>query len=241
MRRTLELAGEEKRPVPGGWVIRTPSLPADWHLNHIHLAEAVTRRDAVRLAREHLDGLPYRHLEVEEGAGAEQLVRALRADGWEVVPEVIMALLTPPESATDGAHVVEQDEERMLALMRRWIVEDERPDPDALAEHVESCRRRARASGERHFGIENGARELVSMTNLRTSGAIAQVENVYTAPEVRGRGYARTLVTHVTRLAADAGHELTFITADANDWPKDLYARLGFEPIGRTWLAHRRV
>jgi hypothetical protein len=33
--------------------------------------------------------------------------------------------------------------------------------------------------------------------------------------------------------------ELLFIVADDNDWPKDLYARLGFEPVGRTRAFHR--
>ena len=27
--------------------------------------------------------------------------------------------------------------------------------------------------------------------------------------------------------------------ADDNDWPKQLYARLGFEPVGRAWVFHR--
>jgi hypothetical protein len=35
--------------------------------------------------------------------------------------------------------------------------------------------------------------------------------------------------------ALAAGHELVFLVADDDDWPKDLYARLGFETIGRTW------
>jgi hypothetical protein len=29
------------------------------------------------------------------------------------------------------------------------------------------------------------------------------------------------------------GANLTFIVADEHDWPKDLYAKLGFRPIGR--------
>ena len=35
------------------------------------------------------------------------------------------------------------------------------------------------------------------------------------------------------------GTELVFIVADDDDWPKDLYGRLGFEPIGRAWVVHR--
>jgi hypothetical protein len=35
--------------------------------------------------------------------------------------------------------------------------------------------------------------------------------------------------------ALTAGHGFIFLQADDADWPKELYARLGFEGIGRTW------
>jgi GNAT superfamily N-acetyltransferase len=187
-----------------------------------------------------LDGLAYRHIEVEERAGGRELEDAFRADGWDIDHELVMALDRPPVPPDDGL-VIEPSEERMLELMRRWIAEQETPHPGPLGQHVESVRRRARASGERHFGIEDSAGRLVAMTNLRSDGTIAQVENVYTAPEARGRGYARTLVAYVAALAAEGGRALTFITADANDWPKDLYGRLGFKPIGLNWVFHRQV
>jgi predicted N-acetyltransferase YhbS len=39
----------------------------------------------------------------------------------------------------------------------------------------------------------------------------------------------------VTAIAAarEAGADFVFLVADADDWPKEWYARLGFEPIGR--------
>ena len=32
-----------------------------------------------------------------------------------------------------------------------------------------------------------------------------------------------------------SGHTFVFLIADDEDWPKELYAQLGFEPIGHTW------
>jgi predicted GNAT family acetyltransferase len=61
---------------------------------------------------------------------------------------------------------------------------------------------------------------------------------VYTIPQARGRGYARALVSHAAAEAWKAEHELSFIVADDNNWPKQLYRRIGFEPLGRTWLLH---
>jgi hypothetical protein len=30
-------------------------------------------------------------------------------------------------------------------------------------------------------------------------------------------------------------HQLIFLVADADDWPRELYARLGFDPVGHCW------
>ena len=38
------------------------------------------------------------------------------------------------------------------------------------------------------------------------------------------------MVSLATDLAHDA--DLTFIVADAQDWPKDLYFKLGYRPVG---------
>ncbi len=64
---------------------------------------------------------------------------------------------------------------------------------------------------------------------------------MYTAPEFRERGFARTLVTHAKELACTSGHDLVFIIADDDNWPKLLYSSLGFEPIGRIWAFHHEV
>jgi hypothetical protein len=35
--------------------------------------------------------------------------------------------------------------------------------------------------------------------------------------------------------ALATGHDFVFLTADADDWPKELYNRLGFEEVGTEW------
>jgi ribosomal protein S18 acetylase RimI-like enzyme len=51
----------------------------------------------------------------------------------------------------------------------------------------------------------------------------------------RGRGLAKAVVSHAVNEARSAGHSLVFLVADDEDWPKELYRRLGFEPRGHTW------
>jgi predicted GNAT family acetyltransferase len=80
---------------------------------------------------------------------------------------------------------------------------------------------------------------LAAITVLYSDGSVAQVEDVYTVPEERNRGHARALVTKAVEVARAVGYELVFIVADADDWPRHLYRRIGFEPVGRTWALHR--
>jgi ribosomal protein S18 acetylase RimI-like enzyme len=63
-------------------------------------------------------------------------------------------------------------------------------------------------------------------------GADAQVEDVGTLPEHRNRGYAKAVVLAAIAAAREDGADFVCLVADANDWPKELYRRLGFDEIG---------
>src|SRR5205814_2185438 len=77
------------------------------------------------------------------------------------------------------------------------------------------------------------AGRLVAHSELYCEDGIGQVENVFTLPDYRGRGLVRSLVLHAVAESHTAGNELTFLVADADDWPQRLYERLGFETVGR--------
>ena len=222
--------------------MRSPSLPLVWTLNQIRISEAATFGDTVALAHKHQAELPYRHIVVEDGPTGWSLEGAFRAAGWRVNREVLMALAEPPDRQVATSAVTALNEEQMLALMRRWIIEDH-PDiaDDGLDQLAEYGKRQGRLWSERRFGIVDEAGAPTAVTKLRTEGTTAWVEDVFTVPEARGRGHARTLVTHTTALARSADHDLTFIIADDDDWPKDLYMRIGFRAIGGTWTFHREL
>lgn len=241
LRGSVELVAEEVRRIEEGWTVRTPSLPAVWFLNHVRLEQPVSYERAVELTDRHLAGEPYRQLFVEEGAGGEALAERFRADGWEVDVEVHMSLAREPDRLVDLDAVIEGDEEELLGLMARWLREDEtlHVGEEGMAQLVESNRRTWRARDARHYGVTGADGSTVAMTLLFSDGAVGQVEDVYTIPEARKLGYARALVTRAAADSRRLGHEFTFIVADDNDWPKQLYGKVGFEPLGRTWLFHR--
>jgi GNAT superfamily N-acetyltransferase len=240
-RDTLELVADRVEPIDQGWVVRSRTLPLVWSANHVRISRPVTFSEALALAEECLAELPYRQLMIEHELTGERLERTFAEQRWEVDREVWMALAGGPNQAADTGIVVDAEEDAVMGLMRRWVGEDESIEltPDGLDQVVEFTRREARSRNARMLGVRGEHGGLAAITMLYSDGAVAQVEDVYTVPEERGRGYARALVTRAARLAQEAGHELVFILADADDWPQHLYRRIGFEPVGRTWALHR--
>ena len=239
LRRTAELAGDDTRAFDAGCVVRTPSLPQVWVLNHLRLSGSTAYAQAVELAEEHLGDLPYRQLVVEHDDNARRLQQPLRADGWTYDRDVLMVLAMPADREADTDGVVEVDGVAASELMRQWVSDDPKMTAAALDQVIAATARKARVRDATNLGIRDKAGELVAITRLYSDGATAQVENVYTVPAWRNRGCARRLITRAIATARESGHELVFIQADDIGWPKQLYSRLGFDPVGRIGLFHR--
>jgi GNAT superfamily N-acetyltransferase len=230
---------DEVRTVPGGLVVVTPSLPAVWTANQLRLTDPPGFQELLNSADEQLADIPYRHIAVEHQAAGPQLEKAFRAAGWKVERDLVMVLSSAPARPAETAVVTEASEDEVMELMARWFDED--PEPGGRHEHgqlIAFNRREAHVYGDRMLGVRSADGQVVAITRLRTDGSTAQVEDVYTVPEARRRGYARALVTRAVELAGEAGAELTFITADDQDWPKLLYERIGFRPAGHIWQFH---
>jgi GNAT superfamily N-acetyltransferase len=85
-----------------------------------------------------------------------------------------------------------------------------------------------------------GARSFVAWVDGEPAGCcelylhdgVAQIENVDTLERFRNRGVARAFLAAAIGAAREAGAEPIFLIADDADWPKRLYAKLGFDPVG---------
>ncbi|HYB28430.1 MAG TPA: GNAT family N-acetyltransferase [Solirubrobacteraceae bacterium] len=229
---------DEVRPIPAGLVVRTPSLPSVWSGNQLRATEALGFAGLVDLAQEQLPGLGYLDIAFEHQESGPAVEHAFRNASWKVQRDLLMILSSGPDRVVDTGVVIDAGEDEMMDLMGRWYAEDPGPDPMERAQLVEFTRREARVHGDRMLGVRSTDDQLVSMTKLRSDGRTVQIEDVYTVPEARGRGYARAMVSHAVELAREDGAELIFITADDNDWPKLLYARIGFRPVGHVWHFH---
>jgi GNAT superfamily N-acetyltransferase len=238
---TSRALSEETVPVRCGLVARTSSLPLIWSLNQLRITEPADFDELCALAGEYLGDLPYRHLVVEHETTALAVEDQFRQAGWRIEREVVMELTAPGDKEADVRKVVELTEDEMVGLMERWIAE-ERPaiTPEGIRQVGEYSRREGRLWNETSLGIRE-AGVPVAITKYRSDGQVAWVEDVYTVPEARRRGYARMLVTRAVELARAVPHELTFIIADDEDWPKNLYASIGFRPVGTMRIFHLEV
>ena len=84
----------------------------------------------------------------------------------------------------------------------------------------------------RYFATYAGGAPACSRA-LHSRGGVGQVEDVVTLDEHRGRGLASAAVLAALDASLAEGNTLTFLVADADDWPYLLYERLGFETTGR--------
>jgi ribosomal protein S18 acetylase RimI-like enzyme len=75
--------------------------------------------------------------------------------------------------------------------------------------------------------------QVVAYADLYDDGRTAQIEDVATLDQHRGRGYASALVLRALDEARQSGCDLVFLVSDEDDWPKALYRRLGFDDLGR--------
>ncbi len=242
LRWTVWSLADEVKDVGPGWLARSSSLPDVWALNQLRITRPSPPGEVLALSEEHQADLPFRHIRVEPEATALEMVTVLSGAGWKVDREVLMALMAEPTRQVSAEAVVELNEAQMTGLMRRWLSEDfPKVDLSRLDQVVQYACREGKLWGERCFGILGDAGAATAITKLRSREGTAWVEDVYTVPEERTRGFARALVTYAAGLARAAGHEITFIIADDNDWPKHLYESIGFRPLGLTWTFHREI
>jgi ribosomal protein S18 acetylase RimI-like enzyme len=240
--RAMHAAVGRTVTAPWGQAYLSPEIDRCYDRNTLWAIE-----DAGGLSATQLDGhadrllgghaIPHRQLLLEPPAQA-RLDGALVARGYTASSHLFQihrgGAATP--EAVPGVTVHEASVDAVLAATDHYL----RTDADTPYGREARTRRHLlehhRTSGpagshERRFAVCDGD-DVVAWARLWTRGAEAQVEDVICLAEHRGRGYGRAVVAAATRAALADGPELLFIVADADDWPKGLYERLGYAAAG---------
>jgi len=212
-------------------------FPAIWDLNHLRADTDLETASAEALMEEAeriLDsgGFAHRQVRVDDEAAAARMKAGFKSANWTFFRALYMVLHRDPDRrpAPGLAGEVPWEEVRPVAeaeLRSERFVRGE----DAVQQHLALREHFHTVSDVRHFGVRNGER-VVSVADLYSDGVFAQVEDVATLEESRNRGYARAAVLAAADTALAERHEVVFIVADHDDWPKTLYKRIGFDAVG---------
>jgi len=234
----LEAVAERIEPTPLGRAVFTDSLPVVWSLNLLEVEQAGASAEEIAAEAERIQGsagLEHRRVVIREESAGRALEEGFTALGWKPDVFLFMVPRREPDRRVDTSGVVEVARDRLgsirEAILREWLGE---LDGETLRQIGESDRRFASVGNARHFAaVVDG--EPVSSTDLYSDGRTAQIEDVGTLPEHRGAGLASAVVMKALEEARATGHEFIFLTADARDWPKELYRRLGFDGVGEQY------
>jgi ribosomal protein S18 acetylase RimI-like enzyme len=224
----------------GVTAVLSPDIPLVWDANYLLVEEAgLPAAEISVLADEVIGGLGMKHRNVRtrDPELADRLEPEFQELGWDVDRTVNMVLRRDPDrrGSVEVDEVPRQTiEELRLALMKEhpWTT------PEAAPQLLELDRRVAEICRDRSFAAR-GDGVVASACRLYQHEGVGQIEHVETLPDFRDRGLARAVVLAAAQVSRDDGDEMTFITADATDWPQQLYERLGFDAVGIS-LAFRR-
>jgi GNAT superfamily N-acetyltransferase len=180
-------------------------------------------------------GLIHREIRIDDDAYGRSVAAGLAKVGYGGDRLLVMALRRSADRQT-GTHATEEVD---LATLRPALEIVLRREPWATTEEIVRVLADFRGELQRRasarFFCARVDDEIAAMCELYVRGSIAQIEDVNTLEEFRNRGLARAVVRRAADEALAGGAELVFLHALDDDWPKELYTKLGFDPIGHVW------
>jgi GNAT superfamily N-acetyltransferase len=214
-------------------------FPRRWDSNFVWTDPPLAGVEAEELAADANDvlgraGLEHRMIWIADPEQGERLAPGFAGLGYVVDRNVVMVHTREPDAWTDE-RAEEVDLESAKAMWRAAHLEEpdviEPADAVMLADFLDVLVENADA---RFYGVRVDG-DVVAGAQLMVLDGVAQVEDVVTLAAHRGRGFARAAVLAAVRAARDGGADLVYLGADDEDWPKHMYAKLGFDEAGRSF------
>jgi GNAT superfamily N-acetyltransferase len=236
------VASVSTRLVPFAWgtAYLNDGYRERWDSNFLWVDGSAERTDAASLAAE-ADrvlgdaGLAHREIRIDDDAYGRDIAADLARAGYGGDRLVVMEQRRAPDrpEAAEGAEEVD------LVTLRPALEIVLQREPWATSDEVVRMLADFRGELARHAGARFFCArvddEIAAMCELYVRGSMAQIEDVNTLEEFRNRGLGRAVVQRAADAARDGGAETVFLHALDDDWPKALYAKLGFDPIGYVW------
>ncbi len=222
-----DMGGTREEKSPFGTAVFTDELPRRFDGNYLRVereaAPEELAAEAKRLAR------PLIFVPDPDLGG--KLAPWFKERGWRIDRHLVMAQLREPDRIADLSLVRELEEQALQSPRRRLMEGYPWGKPEVIEQLFQAKALIGKRVTVRCFGVPLD-NEVVSYADLYVDGADAQVEDVGTLPEYRGKGYATAVILGAIEQARASGADFVFLVADAEDWPKELYRKLGFDELG---------
>lgn len=216
--------------VPGGAAVLSPTFPAAHDHGKLSVLSDVDGALLAAAADDVLGraGLDHRLVELRTPDGP-RATAGLSAAGWTRAQVVLMEWAGPAVAVADRAVITELSlAQRVAAATAGWRTTLPDAGPDTWRQLGARITTVLPAAQTTFLGVLDDSGRVIARADLYEHGGRAQVEEVVTSPAARGQGLASMLVLDAVRRAAA---QSVLLVADADDWPRHLYGRLGFHDV----------
>jgi GNAT superfamily N-acetyltransferase len=235
---------ERRERFPGGVAtLSDRELPRVLNMNLLRVESLPERLSAHELAgeAERIAGeaeqlqqsLAFRRaIAYDEEIGARLALGFEQLEHWYSERVVLMAARRPADRDVDMSFVREVEIEELEPVRAEYLLDRSGGDAELVAQELAVARRLVETGEMRFFaafvdGVIGSFCELYA-----DDSGVAAIRSVATLTRYRRAGLARATVSRALARSRALGHDLTFLRAVHDDWPKNLYGRLGFDAIG---------
>ena len=226
-------------PTRWGAVVTDPGSPAIWDTNYARIDADTAGLTIAEVERDLLPalarvGTDVEHVVAFDPEGARDVIAALSSRGHRLSWDLVMTCDDVVEPARPADVVAIEPDEATWDDVRTSLVESFGVDEPAALDQLMRLEREVLApGGKRWFGVRERGRWVSLAASLVLDG-VGYVDNVATAHEFRGRGYASAVTALVTREALADHAETVFLLADPDEGATvKMYERIGFASAGR--------
>jgi ribosomal protein S18 acetylase RimI-like enzyme len=210
------------------------SLPLVYDRNFLRVEDAGANANELAALADRIFGaigMPHRKVVTDSPEIGERLAPRFESLGWKV--DRVTAMVHSGSVEQEPLPLVaEVDSEEMIPF---WEEENRasHPESEKLVGQLTQQNLLIKRSIDTQYFARRLDGRVVSGCQLYSRGGTAQIEAVGTLSKYRNQGLASSVVRRAAWEAFASGHDLVWILANENDWPKALYAKLGFNPVGR--------
>lgn len=239
----LASAGDEIVEADWGRACLAPSLSMAWDASWILIEQpGLSAREVAAVADEVMGGAGFAHRNVhvrDEADGRRLAAEAADLPGWEAGGIDYMAWRE--ESGRQPGVEVEEATLAEIATLRQELIREpfaaDNPNREQIvADLFERDGRLSQAGGDRWFVAPSG--DPAAVCRLFGDGDVGQIEDVVTMENAQGQGLAQAVTLQALAASRVAAHQLTFLAADSEEWPRLMYEKLGFVKVGELRTLH---